>query len=79
MAKTITIEEALKLIKDNDKIAVGDGTVEPQGFLSNLHTILDRPRGLSIWMCLTLRSYPFLEHREYGNNIKSTAYSFPSR
>lgn len=39
MAKTITIEEALKLIKDNDKIAVGDGTVEPQGFLSNLHTI----------------------------------------
>ena len=44
MAKTITIEEALKLIKDNDKIAVGDGTVEPQGFLSNLHTILDRPR-----------------------------------
>ena len=33
MAKTITIEEALKLIKDNDKIAVGDGTVEPQSFL----------------------------------------------
>ena len=81
MAKTITIEEALKLIKDNDKIAVGDGTVEPQGFLSNLHTILDRPRGLSIWMCLTLRSYPFLEHREYGNNIKinSLFFSKPMR
>ncbi len=81
MAKTITIDEALALVKDNYKIAVGDGTVEPQAFLSNLHKILDKDRGLSIWMCLTLRSYPFLENREYGNNIRinSLFFSGPMR
>ena len=81
MAKTITVEEALALVKDNYKIAVGDATVEPQGFLSKLHTILDKDRGLSIWMCLTMRSYPFLEKPEYGNNIKinSLFFSGPTR
>lgn len=81
MAKTITIDEALALVKDNYKIAVGDATVEPQGFMSNLHKILDKPRGLSIWMCLTMRSYPFLENPEYGNNIKinSVFFSGPTR
>lgn len=81
MAKTITISEALALVKDNYKIAVGDATVEPQGFMSNLHTILDRPRGLSIWTCLTMRSYPFLEDPKYGNNIKinSLFFSGPMR
>ncbi len=81
MAKTITIDEALALVKDNYKIAVGDGTVEPQAFLSNLHKILDKDRGLSIWMCLTLRSYPFLEKPEYGNNIRinSLFFSGPMR
>ena len=81
MAKTITIQEALALVKDNYKIAVGDATVEPQGFLSNLHTILDKDRGLSIWMCLTMRSYPFLEDPAYGNNIRinSVFFSGPTR
>ncbi len=81
MAKTITIDEALALVKDNYKIAVGDATVEPQGFLSNLHKILDRDRGLSIWMCLTMRSYPFLEDPAYGNHIKinSVFFSGPMR
>lgn len=81
MAKTITVDEALALVKDNYKIAVGDATVEPQAFLSNLHKILDKDRGLSIWMCLTLRSYPFLEKKEYGNNIKinSVFFSGPMR
>lgn len=81
MAKTITIDQALALVKENYKIAVGDGTVEPQAFLSNLHKILDKDRGLSIWMCLTLRSYPFLENKEYGNNIKinSLFFSGPMR
>lgn len=76
MAKTITIDEALALVKDNYKIAVGDATVEPQGFMSNLHKILDKPRGLSIWMCLNMRSYPFLENPEYGNNIKINSVFF---
>lgn len=81
MAKTITVDQALELVKDNYKIAVGDATVEPQGFLSNLHKILDKDRGLSIWMCLTMRSYPFLENPEYGNNIKinSVFFSGPMR
>ncbi|MBE5730636.1 MAG: acetyl-CoA hydrolase/transferase family protein [Clostridia bacterium] len=81
MAKTITIDEALALVKDNDKIAVGDATVEPQAFMGNLHKILETNRGLSIWTCLTLRSYPFLEDKKYGNNIKinSLFFSGPMR
>ena len=81
MAKTITVDQALALVKDNYKIAVGDALVEPQGFLSNLHKILDKDRGLSIWMCLTMRSYPFLENPEYGNNIRinSLFFSGPTR
>lgn len=79
--KFITLEQALNLVKDNYKIAVADGPVEPQAFLSNLHTITDRVKGLSIWMCLTMRSYPFLENPEYGNKIKinSVYFSKPMR
>lgn len=81
MAEIITIKEALALVQDNYKIAVGDGPVEPQGILSELHTILGQDRGLSIWMCLTMRSYPFLEKPEYGNNIRinSLFFSGPMR
>ena len=68
--KNITTKQALALIKDGYKISVADGPVEPQAFLSELHTVLERDRGLSIWMCLTMRTYPFLQRPEYGNNIR---------
>lgn len=79
--KLISIEQALGLIKDNCKISVADGPVEPQAFLSNLHTILDKVKNTEIWMCLTMRSYPFFEFPEYGNNIRiNTIYmSKPTR
>jgi len=68
--KKITVQESLALLKDGYKIAVADAPVEPQAFLSNLHTVLEERKNMSIWMCLSLRSYPFLEDPKYGNNIQ---------
>jgi acyl-CoA hydrolase len=77
----ISVEKALSLIKDNDKISCADGATEPQIFLSNIHTIAHKVKNVEVWMCLTKRSYPFLENPEYGNNfkIRSTFFSKPLR
>ncbi|MCL2675785.1 MAG: 4-hydroxybutyrate--acetyl-CoA CoA transferase [Firmicutes bacterium] len=79
--KIIGIEQALGLVKDNYKISCADAATEPQLFLSNLHTIAHKVNNVSVWTCLSKRSYPFLENKEYGNRFKvrSTYFSKPLR
>ncbi len=79
--KTISVDKALELIKDNYKIACSAAASEPQLFLSNIHRVAERTKNVSIWLSLTKRSYPFLEIPEYGNKfkIRSTYYTKPLR
>ena len=40
--KMVSVDDILALVKSGMKIGVGDATVEPQGFMNNLHKIADR-------------------------------------
>ena len=44
--KKITVQESLALLKDGYKIAVADAPVEPQAFLSELHTVLEERKDM---------------------------------
>ncbi len=63
MAKWITIEEALELVKSNDTIVTGLGAAEAKRFLSNLHTIAHRVDRVSVTNCLPMSAFPFLEEQ----------------
>ena len=42
MAKNVTINEALAVVKNGDYIVTGLGAAEGKEFMTNLHTIADR-------------------------------------
>ena len=68
--KIVSVQDVLAMIKSDFKVAVGDATVEPQGFMSALHTIADRVKNVEVWTCLQMRSYPFMEDAKYRENFK---------
>ena len=68
--KIVSVDDILALVKSGMKIGVGDATVEPQGFMNNLHRIADRVSDVEIWTCLQNRSYPFMEDAKYKDSFK---------
>ena len=67
--KLITVEDALKLVKSDSCIVTAVAAAEPQAFLGELHTIADRVKNVNVNICLSLRSYPFLESAEYEESF----------
>ena len=67
--KMITVQEALALVKSDSCIVTAVAAAEPQAFLSELHTIADRVKNVNVNICLSLRSYPFLESAEYEESF----------
>lgn len=57
----ITLDQALELVKNNDKIITGLGGGEAKGFMTRLHEILDKVNNISITTCLSLGSYEFMK------------------
>ena len=57
--KVVSVEKALALVKDNDIIVTGLGAAEAQDFLSQLHTIADRVKNVTVINCLPLKTYEF--------------------
>ena len=68
--KLVSVDDILALVKSDMKIGVGDATVEPQGFMNNLHKIADRVKNVEIWTCLQNRSYAFMEDAKYKDSFK---------
>ena len=67
--KIITVQEALALVKSDSCIVTSVAAAEPQAFLGELHTIAERVRNVNVNICLSLRSYPFLESAEYEKSF----------
>ena len=67
--KMITVQEALALVKSDTCIVTAVAAAEPQAFLGELHTIADRVKNVNVNICLSLRSYPFLESAEYEESF----------
>ena len=64
MAKYVSITEALALVKDNDYIVTGLGSAEGREFMTNLHTIADRVKGVMVSNCLPMGAYEFITNPE---------------
>ena len=59
--KIIPLSQALSLVQDNFHIVSALGAAEGQLFLSELHTVAERVKNITVTSCLSLRSYPYLE------------------
>ncbi|MDD4291388.1 MAG: acetyl-CoA hydrolase/transferase C-terminal domain-containing protein [Clostridia bacterium] len=69
MAKYITVEEALSLVKTNDMIVTGLGCAEGKLFLSNLHKIADRVKNVTVTNCLPMGDYEFFTNEAYKESF----------
>lgn len=67
--KLISVQEALTFVKSDSCIVTAVAAAEPQAFLGELHTIADRVKNVNVNICLSLRSYPFLESAEYEESF----------
>jgi len=76
MAKTITITEALALVKKNDYIVAGMAASEGREFFTHLHTIADRVDHVTIDNCLPLSRYEFMLNEELSNKFTVNSWFF---
>ncbi len=77
MAKTITIEDALNLVKDNDYIVAGMCASEGREFFTRLHEVSNRVNNITVDNCLPLKNYDYMANKEYSNifNVNSWFFS----
>ncbi len=68
--KLITVEKALSLIKSDDIIVTGLGAQEPAALLSQLHTIADRVKNVTVTNCLPMGSFEYFTNEAYKENFK---------
>lgn len=76
MAKTITIEEALDLVKDNDHIVTGMAASEGREFLKQIHKIENRVSKVNIDNCLPLYKYDFITNEKYKDLFQINSWFF---
>lgn len=57
--KKITVDEALSRVKTGDHIVVAMAGAEPQGFMSQLHSISDHVDDIVVSSCLNMQDYEF--------------------
>ena len=76
MAKYVSITEALALVKDNDYIVTGLGSAEGREFMTNLHTIADRVKGVMVSNCLPMGAYEFITNPEYKHSFTTEGWFY---
>ena len=76
MAKYVSINEALALVKDNDYIVTGLGSAEGREFMTNLHTIADRVKGVMVSNCLPMGAYEFIVNPEYKDSFTTEGWFY---
>ena len=59
MAKYVSINEALALVKTGDYIVTGLGAAEGREFMTNLHTIAGNVKDVMVSNCLPMGAYEF--------------------
>lgn len=76
MAKVISINEALDLVKDNDYIVAGMCASEGREFFTHLHEISNRVNKITIDNCLPLKNYEYMSNIEYSNIFSVNSWFF---
>lgn len=80
-SKLMSVEEALNLIQDGDLVGHAGRPVEPEKFLSQLHTIAGRVNHVDIVSMLNFTPHEFLVNPEYKDkfSIKSNFFGSATR
>jgi len=78
VAKTITIEQALALVKDNDYIVAGMCASEGREFFTRLHEISDRVKNIKVDNCLPLKNYEYMANENYKDIFEVNSWFFSS-
>ena len=76
MAKTITINEALNLVKDGDHIVAGMAASEGREFFMRLHELHGKVNHVTIDNCLPLFPYEFMINDEYKDTFTVNSWFF---
>lgn len=76
MAKIITIQEALSLVKDGDHIIAGMAASEGREFFLHLHNISDRINHVTIDNCLPMHAYEFMVNDAYKEQFTVNSWFF---
>ena len=76
MAKIITVNEALDLIKDNDYIVAGMCASEGREFFTRLHEVSNRVEHLSVDNCLPLMNYEYMANEKYKDIFDVNSWFF---
>jgi len=66
---TISIQEAIDLVKSNDEIVVGMAANEPQLFMSNLHLAGNRVKNVTVTNCLPIAYGEFFIDPKWRNSF----------
>ena len=79
MAKYVTINEALELVQSGDYIVTGLGAAEGRAFMTDLHTIADRVKNVTVSNCLPMGAYEFMVNPAYvGSFITESWFYTPA-
>ncbi len=76
MAKYVSITEALSLVKSGDYIVTGLGSAEGREFMTNLHTIADKVKGVMVSNCLPMGAYEFIVNPEYKESFTTEGWFY---
>lgn len=76
MPKTITVNEALNLVKDGDHLVAGMAASEGREFFLNLHKIAERINHVTIDNCLPLYPYEFMINDTYKDKFTINSWFF---
>lgn len=73
-SKKTTHLSVLDRIKSEDVIVCGMACMEPQKFLSDLHVISDKVKGVEVYTCLNMKPYEFYMKREYEGSFINNSW-----
>lgn len=76
MAKKITVSEALGLVNSGDYIVTGLGAAEGKAFMTDLHTIADRVKDVTVSNCLPMGAYEFMVNPAYKDNFLTESWFY---
>ena len=74
--KKTTIEEAIASIPRRATVIVGMASMEPHGFLTQIHTYKERFDYLKVGSCLNLGHFPFCEDASYADTFCNDNWFF---
>lgn len=73
---TITVNEALDLIKSGDEIVTGLAASEARAMLSRLHEIHEKVKDVTVVTCLPMKDYAYFVDKEYRESFKMAGWFY---